>query len=117
MANIDIIQESIDYIEQNLKEELNAEVLSESAAFSVFHYYRIFQCLTGVPVMQYIQKRKLLHAIYEIGIGRAMLKVEAEYGFETHAGFYKAFKKEFGCSPTTYLHLHKPKKPYKINLK
>lgn len=117
MENIDIIQESIDYIEQNLKDELNAEALAKRFSFSVFHYYRIFQCLTGVPVMQYIQKRKLLHAIYEIGTGRPMLNVEIEYGFETHAGFYKAFKKEFGCSPTTYLHLHKPRKPYKINLK
>ncbi|MEW8995560.1 helix-turn-helix domain-containing protein [Clostridium sp.] len=116
MKNVDIIQESIDYIEQNLKYELSAEALAKRAAFSVFHYYRIFQCLIGVSVMQYIQKRKLLHAIYEIGIGRPMLKVEAEYGFETHAGFYKAFKKEFGCSPTTYLNLHKPKKPYKMNL-
>ncbi|WP_244833925.1 helix-turn-helix domain-containing protein [Clostridium sp. BJN0001] len=117
MENIDIIQESIDYIEQNLKENLNAEVLAKRAAFSVFYYYRIFQSVVGVPVMQYIQKRKLLNLIYEIGIGRPMLIVESEYGFETHSGFYKAFKKEFGCSPTTYLNLHKPKKPYKMNLK
>jgi AraC-like DNA-binding protein/tRNA A-37 threonylcarbamoyl transferase component Bud32 len=117
MENIDIIQKSIDYIEQNLKGELNAEVLAKRAAFSVFYYYRIFQSLTGVPVMQYIQKRKLLHAIYEIGIGRPMLVVAEEYGFETHAGFYKAFKKEFGCSPTKYLNLHRPKKTFKINLK
>lgn len=117
MENINIIQKSIDYIEQNLKGELNAEVLAKRAAFSVFYYYRIFQSLTGVPVMQYIQKRKLLHAIYEMGIGRPMFTVEAEYGYETHAGFYKAFKKEFGCSPTTYFNLHKPKKPFKINLK
>ena len=117
MENIDIIQESIDYIEQNLKEELNAEVLAKRAGFSVFYYYRIFQSLVGVPVMQYIQKRKLLNAIYEIGIGRPMLMVEAEYGFETHAGFYKAFKKEFGCSKTAYLKIHKPKKPYRVNLK
>ena len=38
MENIDIIQKSIDYIEANLKNELNAEVLAKRAAFSVFYY-------------------------------------------------------------------------------
>lgn len=117
MENIDIIQESIDYIEENLKGELNAEVLAKRAAFSVFYYYHVFQSLTGMPVMQYIQKRKLLNAIYEIEIGRTISIVEADYGYETHAGFYKAFKKEFGCSPTKYFNIHKSKKPFRINLK
>ena len=117
MENIDIIQKSIDYIEANLKNELNAEVLAKRAAFSVFYYYRVFQSMTGLPVMQYIQKRKLLHAIYEMEMGRPMFIVEADYGYETHSGFYKAFKKEFGCSPTKYFNLHKPKKPFKINLR
>lgn len=117
MENIDIIQESIDYIEKNLKDELNTELLAKRAAFSVFYYYRVFQSFTGMPVMQYIQKRKLLHAIYEIEIGKPMCTVESDYGYETHSGFYKAFKKEFGCSPTKYFILHKPKKPFKINLK
>ncbi len=58
MENIDIIQKSIDYIEANLKNELNAEVLAKRAAFSVFYYYRVFQSMTGLPVMQYIQKKK-----------------------------------------------------------
>ena len=117
MENIDIIQKSIDYIEENLKNELNAEVLAKRAAFSVFYYYRVFQSMTGLPVMQYIQKRKLLHAIYEMEMGSPMFIVEADYGYETHSGFYKAFKKEFGCSPTKYFNLHKPKKPFKINLR
>lgn len=45
-----------------------------------------------------------------------MIDVELRYGFETHAGFYKAFVREFGCTPTQYLKLHRVKKPYRITL-
>ena len=66
MENIDIIQDSIDYIEENLKEKLSAELLAQRAGFSVFYYYHIFQNFVGLAVSQYIQKRRMLHAVYEI---------------------------------------------------
>lgn len=116
MKYIDIMQESIDYIEENLKSELLACELSQKAGFSLFHYYRLFQGITGMPVMQYILRRKLCNAIYEIGNGNKMIDVALSYGFGTHAGFFKAFKREYDCSPTQYLKKHKVIKPYKINL-
>ncbi len=112
----EIIQDSIDYIEDNIKCDISAGELSERAGFSVFHYYRLFQSAVGVPVMQYILRRRLLNAIYEIKCGNRMIDVALLYGFETHAGFYKAFVREFGCTPTQYLKLHKVKKPYRINI-
>lgn len=39
----EIIQDSIDYIEDNIKCDISAVELSERAGFSVFHYYRMFQ--------------------------------------------------------------------------
>ena len=38
------------------------------------------------------------------------------YGFETQAGFYEAFVREFGYTPTEFLNMSKKKKPYRINL-
>ena len=38
-----IIQDSIDYIEDNIKCDISASELSKKAGFSVFHYYRLFQ--------------------------------------------------------------------------
>ena len=67
MDNRSIIQKSIDYIEQNLKTEITVQELAGEAGFSVFHYYRIFQSVVGKPVMQYILRRRLLMALYEIG--------------------------------------------------
>lgn len=59
----EIIQESIDYIEDNLKTELSAQELSDRAGFSLFHYYRVFQTAVGLPVMQYVLRRRLLQGI------------------------------------------------------
>ena len=112
----EIIQDSIDYIEDNLKTELSAQELSVRAGFSLFHYYRVFQTAVGLPVMQYILRRRLLNAIYEISRGEKMIDVALLYGFETHGGFYKAFVREFGCTPKQYLSQCKVKKPYRINI-
>ncbi len=105
----ELIQGSIDYIEDNLKCEISAQELSERAGFSLFHYYRLFQTAVGLPVMQYILRRRLLNAIYEISCGSKMIDVALLYGFETHAGFYKAFVREIGCTPAQYLKRYKVK--------
>ena len=116
MDNRRIIQESIDYIEANLKTDLTAQELADNAGFSQFHYYRLFQLATGMPVMQYIVRRKLLNALYEIGQGKKIIDAALEYGFDTHAGFYKAFKRELGCGPSAFIKRHKIRKPIKPNL-
>ena len=112
----ELIQESLDYIEDNLTCEISAQELSERVGFSLFHYYRLFQTAVGLPVMQYILRRRLLSAIYEISCGSKMIDVELRYGFETHAGFYKAFVREIGCTPAQYVKQYKVKKPYRINI-
>ncbi|MBQ6887355.1 MAG: helix-turn-helix domain-containing protein [Lachnospiraceae bacterium] len=114
--NLAIIQKSIDYIEDNLKTDITAKELSEMAGFSMFHYYRLFQSAVGLPVMQYITRRRLLNALYDMHCGEKMVIVALNYGFETQAGFYKAFIREFGYTPTEFLNMSKKKKPYRINL-
>lgn len=51
MDNRAIIQKSLDYIEENLRSEITAVELAKTAGFSLFHYYRLFQQATGMPVM------------------------------------------------------------------
>ena len=114
--NLTIIQKSIDYIEDNLKNDITAKELSEMAGFSMFHYYRLFQSAVGLPIMQYITRRRLLNALYDMHCGEKMITVALDYGFETQAGFYKAFVREFGYTPTEFLNMSKKKKPYRINL-
>lgn len=117
MNYLNIMQDSIDYIENNLKSELSAHELASKAGFSRFHYYHLFQGAIGIPVVQYILRRKLYNSLYEISLGEKIIDAALDYGFETHAGFFKAFKREFHCSPREYLRKYKVIKPYRINLK
>ena len=110
------IQDSLDYIEDNLKTPITATELSEQAGYSLFHYYRLFQSAVGMSVMQYVLRRRLIHAIYEIRCGCKRIDVILEYGFDTYAGFYKAFRREFDCTPSTFIKKGRAKRPYKLNL-
>ena len=116
MDHCKTIQSSLDYIEQNLNAEITAKELADRAGFSLFHFYRIFQNAVGMPVMQYILRRRLLHAIYTIGCGSTQIEAALTYGFNTYSGFYKAFYREFSCTPSDYLKKHRVRQPYPVNL-
>lgn len=115
-VNKELTQQALDYIEDNLKAEISAGGLSSMTGYSLFHFYRIFQKAVGMPVMQYITRRKLLNAIYDISLGDKKADAVMAYGYETYAGFYKAFCREIGYTPKEYLEKFKVKKPYRINL-
>ena len=116
MDHRDRLQKSLDYIEDNLQTEITAAELAEMAGFSLFHYYRLFQQATGLPVMQYIQRRRLLHGIYAIKQGSSKIDAALRFGFDTYAGFYKAFCREFGSTPSDFLQECRAKRPYRIDI-
>ena len=110
------IQQSLDYIEENLKTEITAGELADMAGFSLFHYYRLFQQATGLPVMQYILRRRLLHGVYAMKLGLSKTDAALLYGFDTYPGFYKAFCREFGATPSAFLKSCRAKRPYRIDI-
>ncbi len=116
MDNRAIIQKSLDCIEENLQTEITGAELAEMAGFSLFHYYRLFQQATGLPVMQYILRRRLLHGVYAISKGSTKIDAALLYGFDTYAGFYKAFCREFGSTPSEFLKSCRAKRPYRIDI-
>ena len=95
----DIIKSSIAYIEQNLKTNISAGELASMAGYSVWHYQRLFAKTTGLSIAAFIGKRRLDRALGEIAGGRRAIDVALEYGFDTYAGFYKAFVRMYGSSP------------------
>jgi len=101
------LKSSLDFIEQNLKSEITADELADMANYSVGHYCRLFAQAMDSTVASYILKRRLDHALAEISSGRKAIDVVLEYGFDTYAGFYKAFVKMYGCSPKKYLNICK----------
>jgi AraC family transcriptional regulator len=70
--------------------------------YSPYHFYRIFQKNVGCTVMEYVLKRKLQYALYELVNGKKIIQIALDYGFETHSGFTKAFKRCFGSPPSLY---------------
>ena len=116
MDNRTIIQRSLDYIEGNLQTEISAAELADMAGFSLFHYYRLFQQATGLPVMQYIQRRRLLHGVYAMKHGTSKTDAALSFGFDTYAGFYKAFCREFGATPSEFMKSGWAKRPYRIDI-
>lgn len=82
--------------------EYTIEELANIAHYSPDHFRRIFMEQMGIPIKQYMTRRKLEYARYDIFQGRRILDVALEYGFETHAGFTKTFKKVFGYPPSLY---------------
>lgn len=112
-----IIQASLDEIEANLCSGLTARELADHAGFSLYHFCHVFEAVTGMSVGRYITYRRLLHALWQMSQGQSATAAALTYGFDTHAGFYKAFRKEFGCSPTQYLHTRQASRPTRVNLK
>lgn len=116
MNSYDIIQQSLDYIEDNLKAEINVGELCRIAGYSYVHYRRLFSHYVGLSPSEYITRRKLLHAVYDISNGITKIDSALSYGFNTYAGFYKAFRREFNCSPSEFIKSYQGEKPYKINI-
>lgn len=108
--------EILDYIEEHLKSEIEIKELAEMSHYSLFHFYKLFQAVTGLPVKQYIIRRWLIHALYAIQTGEEITATAFTYGFETYSGVFRAFSKEYGMSPSNYLKKNRALKPYKINM-
>lgn len=54
---------------------------------------RIFKNEMGITLKDYVTRRKLVKASEKIVSGYRVIDAALQYGWETHAGFTKAFKK------------------------
>ena len=102
MPYLKMLQHILTYIDEHLHEELHAECLAAKAGFSTYHFCRVFRWGVGYSVMEYVRLRRLAFAVAELSTPRKIIDIALEYGFETHSGFSKAFRRHFGCSPETY---------------
>lgn len=114
MQNINIFESALEYIDKNLKTTISTDELADMAGYSVWHYCRMFLQATGMTVGRYICKRRLDMALAEISNGCKAIDIVLEYGFDTYAGFYKAFVRMYGCSPKKYLSIYGMHQPNKV---
>ena len=111
-AEISAIYEKIvRYIDGHIKDEISLDEISKIAGYSKWHIYKIFKIYSPAPIKEYIRNKKIYAAANEIYTGRKLYDVALDYGYETPAGFYKAFQAVFGCAPSEYKNNNKS---YKI---
>lgn len=94
----------LQYIEENIKEKLTTECIAKKMGYSEYHFSRIFKEEMGLSLMEYVKERRFIRAIEDIMSGKRILDVAIEYGYETHSGFTRAFKKRYGFSPA-FIHV------------
>ena len=102
MEDKHFIQNALDVIDNHITERITLQELAKESGYSTFHLNRLFSGMTGITLMAYVTRRKLQYALYDLSCGDKILDVALKYGFETHAGFTKAFKKCFGYPPSIY---------------
>ncbi len=99
MSKMFAIYEALEFIEENVDKDITVESVAETVGYSKFHFSRLFKSEFDVTLQGYITERRLHHASKEIINGQNILNVALKYGYETHSGFSKAFRKKFGYSP------------------
>lgn len=97
---------TIQYIERNLNRKITIDELAKHSKYSKYHFCRLFKETVGQSVGDFIKQKRLLCILHEIQLGSRGIDAIMYYGFETYAGFYKAFIKMFGCAPSTYIREH-----------
>ncbi|MBQ8350535.1 MAG: AraC family transcriptional regulator [Clostridia bacterium] len=100
MSGIEKINVVIDYIEAHLTEELAGTTLAHMAGLSVYEFRRIFSFIVGLPVGEYVRRRRLTLAGEDIKSGRGSLQeIGLRYGYEIASSFGRAFREYHGVSP------------------
>lgn len=95
------IQSAIQYIEDNLTEELNIEDIAARTYVSPFYFQKIFSVLCGFTVGEYVRNRRLSLAAQELSRSDAkVIDIALKYGYDSPDSFTRAFTKFHGVSPS-----------------
>lgn len=88
MTNKDIILKSVRYIEKNLKEEFGVLDMANSVHYSLYHFIRLFQSVTGYSPKTYLQQRRLSEALKDLkSSDKKIIEIAFDYQFNSHELF------------------------------
>lgn len=100
----EFIKQIDEYIHENIMNcNLNATMLADHLIMSTTTLNRKINSITGTNTTNYIRQRKLARARYLLtNSNMSMGEIQVVCGFESPSYFSRAFKGEFGESPTDY---------------
>lgn len=93
------IQPIITYLNNHYTENITLDMLQDKFFISKYHLCRIFREATGLSIFEYVRKKKLALARDFKNSGMNLIDVANKSGFSDYSSFYRAYQKEFGCSP------------------
>jgi len=83
----------VEHIEQNLTQPIQYESLSRIVGCSVYEFSRIFSFMAGMSVSEYIRRRRLSQAVFDIQSGNEkIIDIALKYCYESPTTFTLAFK-------------------------
>ena len=87
-------------IEDDLEEEVDDRLLARIAGTSEYHLRRMFSALAGIPLSEYIRRRRLTKAANEVLSGQdSLLDIAIRWGYGSNEAFARAFKAMHGVGP------------------
>lgn len=93
---------AMDYIESNLADTISYDKIAQLACCSTYHFQRMFPFITGINLSEYIRRRRLTLAAFELQTTDIkVLDVAMKYGYESPEAFTRAFKNLHGVMPVS----------------
>jgi AraC family transcriptional regulator len=101
MDTLESMKQAVDYIESNLDREIEYARIAQIALCSQYHFQRMFGFLTGVPLSEYIRRRRLTLAAFDLQNGNEkIIDIALKYGYNSPDSFSRAFMAMHGIIPS-----------------
>ncbi|MGC5032172.1 AraC family transcriptional regulator [Micromonospora sp. DT229] len=94
------LNQALDHLEQRLDQPVEIADLARIAVTSEYHFRRLFSALAGIPLSEYVRRRRLTMAAAEVVAGeRTLLDIAVRWGYGSAEAFARAFKAMHGTGP------------------
>lgn len=115
MDSLKSMNAAMKYIEENLTNEIDFKVVARIAHCSEYHFKRMFSFLAGIPLSEYIRRRRLSLAALELNSSSMkIIDVAIKYGYNSPDSFTRAFQNLHGITPSEARANGKPLKAYPL---
>lgn len=95
------LNKAMDYIEENITNDLALDEVSSITNYSQYHFGRLFYYISDMPLSEYIRKRKLTLAAEELKCSDIkIIDLAIKYGYDSADSFTRAFAKQHGMTPS-----------------
>jgi len=89
----------IEVVDDNLSDELDVARVARELGVTEYHLRRMFSALTGMPLSEYVRRRRMTVAAAEVVAGAPMLEVAVRFGYGSTEAFGRAFRAVHGSTP------------------